>query len=427
MTDRPKYSVIIPSRNGCKYLPFAIRSVLEQRCEDFELIVSDNHSSDDTWAFLSTLSDPRLRTFQPPEALSMARHFEFAIGKARGEWITVLGDDDGLQPYFFELAEKLTFASLHPVISSSRAYYYWAGCEAFHSGGVVGYAADGKISTRNSLCRLLRLLLFTGPYFEEPQFYTGTLFRRELYETIRDLQGGTVFKTTIMDANSVALIFTHAPQFTFCQIPLAWIGSSPKSNGLAQTAVAQSGTSQADGETKKLVNDFDSLNLKDKVPSSSRFPFSAYIHSVDAYFLEAFYQVHCGSGSTWESLLNFKPATYILFGKIHREYARQKDPGVRQAYRATFAANGLNPLVLNLASRIVSCADRIDSLTGKVLRRLSKIALDRRRTDPATPQNQPGGRTQSAACALSSDSRSDFPTILDASAKTRELYDTYLS
>lgn len=418
MANRPKYSVIIPSRNGCKYLPYAIRSVLEQSYEDFEIIVSDNHSSDGTWDFLSTLSDPRLRAFQPPEAISMARHFEFAIGKARGEWITVLGDDDGLQPYFFELAEKLTFSSPHPVISSSRAYYYWPGCEAFHSGCVVGYVAEGNVFTRHSLGRLLRLLLFTGPYFEEPQFYTGTLFRRDLYEGIRDSQGGTVFRTTIMDANSVALILRHSPQYTFCQIPLAWIGSSPKSNGFAQTAVAQSGTAQGDDETKKLVNDFDSLNLKDKVPTDSRFPFSAYIHNVDAYFLEAFYQVHGKSGSAWEPLLSFKPVTYMLFAKIRREYARQRDPGVRQAYRATFAANGLNPVALYLASRILSCADRMDILAGKVLRRLTRIARNMRQT---------GGRTQSAACQLLSNSRPEFQTILDASAKTRELYDANLS
>lgn len=400
MKERPKYSVIIPSRNGCKYLSYAIRSVLEQGSEDFELIVSDNHSGDDTWHFLSTLSDPRLRTFQPPEPLSMARHFEFAISKARGEWITVLGDDDGLQPYFFDLAEKMTLASPDPVISSPRAYYFWPGCEVFYLDSVVQYAATRKTSTRHSLTQLLRLLFYPGFYFEEPQFYTGTLFRRDFYEGIRDLQGGTVFKTTIVDANSVALIFKHARQYTYCQTPLTWIGSSPKSNGFAQTVVAQSGTAQGDGESKKLVNDFDSLNLKDSVPTNSRFPFSAYIHNVDAYFLEAFFQVHSKSGTAWGMILKLKPALYLLFGKIYREYEKQTSSGMREAYEKTFAANGLNLLVLKGTSRLITLIFNVE---------------------------EPHDQNPSFDCNFSSNSRSEFPTILHASAKSKDLYEQKLS
>jgi len=407
MPDRPKYSVIIPSRNGCKYLPYAIRSVLEQRFENFELIVSDNHSGDDTWAFLSTLSDPRLRIFQPTDPLSLARHFEFAISQAKGDWITVLGDDDSLQPYFFNLAEKLTLASPHPVISSPRAYYFWPGCEIFYSDAVVSYAALRKTSTRCSLSRLLRLLLFPGYYFEEPQFYTGTLFRSEIYKDIKNQQGGVVFKSPIFDANSVSLIFKQTPRYTFSHIPLAWIGSSPKSTGFAQSDAAKNS-----GDSQKMVNDFDALNLKDKILTNPRFPFSTYIHNVDAYFLEAFIQVHSESSSGWATILKFKPAIYLLFGKIYKDYAKETAPGVREAYEKTFAANGLNLLLLGVISRLISFIYTIEKLIRKPFLLLKRLLA----RDSLRPK-----------AVFSSNLRAEFPTILHASAKSKDLYDKKLS
>ncbi|MGO9485931.1 MAG: glycosyltransferase family 2 protein [Rhodomicrobium sp.] len=66
--DRPKYSILIPTRNGLRYLPYAIESVLSQSSDEFELIVSDNHSSDGTAEYLSQqffLAPYEFRTGRP--------------------------------------------------------------------------------------------------------------------------------------------------------------------------------------------------------------------------------------------------------------------------------------------------------------------------------------------------------------------------
>ena len=44
----PRFSIVMPTRNRAALLPWAIRSALEQRFDDFEVVVSDNASSDRT-------------------------------------------------------------------------------------------------------------------------------------------------------------------------------------------------------------------------------------------------------------------------------------------------------------------------------------------------------------------------------------------
>jgi glycosyltransferase involved in cell wall biosynthesis len=60
----PAVSVVIPTYNRMKSLPRALESVLRQTFEDIEVIVVDDCSTDDTWAYLQSIRDPRLRIFR---------------------------------------------------------------------------------------------------------------------------------------------------------------------------------------------------------------------------------------------------------------------------------------------------------------------------------------------------------------------------
>src|SRR5215471_19694655 len=102
MTDRvksdseKKFSILIPTRNGAPYVFSAINSILRQSYESCEVVVSVNHSTDETMSQVRSIDDPRLRVVVPPAPLSMTLHYEWCLKQARGEWITILGDDDGL-------------------------------------------------------------------------------------------------------------------------------------------------------------------------------------------------------------------------------------------------------------------------------------------------------------------------------------------
>ena len=94
----PKISVVIPTYNRAAYLDAAIASVLAQCSADFEIIVSDNCSQDDTHAVVSKyLADSRVRYFRNEQNIGMVRNWRKAIYEyATSDWFILLSDDDYL-------------------------------------------------------------------------------------------------------------------------------------------------------------------------------------------------------------------------------------------------------------------------------------------------------------------------------------------
>ena len=98
----PRVTVVIPCFNQGSFLDGAIRSVLEQTMESFEIIVVDDGSTDpETIAVIDDLDWPRTRVIrQDNRGLSAARNA--GIGEARGELVVPLDADDELTPQFLE-------------------------------------------------------------------------------------------------------------------------------------------------------------------------------------------------------------------------------------------------------------------------------------------------------------------------------------
>ena len=94
----PKISVVIPTYNRAKYLDEAIVSVLAQRGADFEIIVSDNCSQDDTTTVVSKyLADSRVHYYRNEQNIGMVRNWRKAMfDYASGDWFILLSDDDYL-------------------------------------------------------------------------------------------------------------------------------------------------------------------------------------------------------------------------------------------------------------------------------------------------------------------------------------------
>jgi glycosyltransferase involved in cell wall biosynthesis len=94
----PLLSVCIPTYNRAAMLVDAIESALTQGFEDFELIVCDNASTDDTEAVVKRYRDPRLRYCRFPELVGMYANHNRCIELARAPWIIFLHSDDRLAP-----------------------------------------------------------------------------------------------------------------------------------------------------------------------------------------------------------------------------------------------------------------------------------------------------------------------------------------
>lgn len=92
----------MPVFNGALYLKACIDSVLNQTYSDFELIIVDNQSTDDTVAIIKSYSDSRIKFFQNDSNIGLIPNWNMAISKASGTYIKLLPADDIIYPTCLE-------------------------------------------------------------------------------------------------------------------------------------------------------------------------------------------------------------------------------------------------------------------------------------------------------------------------------------
>src|SRR3989344_3096311 len=107
MRNKPKISVIMSVYNGMPFLKEAVKSVLKQTYKNFEFIIVDDASSDNTWRYLKSLQDTRIKLIRNKKNLGLAISLNIVLRQARGAFIARMDADDiSLQNRF---AEQLEF------------------------------------------------------------------------------------------------------------------------------------------------------------------------------------------------------------------------------------------------------------------------------------------------------------------------------
>lgn len=98
MNGEPKVSVIIPVYNQEKFIAEAIKSVLNQTFQDFEIIITDDGSTDNTSTEINKFSDPRIKVFTFEKNKGISNALNNCISNSKGEYIAVLNSDDLFLP-----------------------------------------------------------------------------------------------------------------------------------------------------------------------------------------------------------------------------------------------------------------------------------------------------------------------------------------
>lgn len=129
-----KVSIGMPVFNGEKYIREALDSLLTQTFTDFELIISDNASTDDTQAICEEYSrrDPRILYTRQIENMGILFNFQFVLDKAKGEYFMWAAADDRWDANWIEsvythlLGKKCTacFAGLKTIDSNGKLFYH---------------------------------------------------------------------------------------------------------------------------------------------------------------------------------------------------------------------------------------------------------------------------------------------------------------
>jgi glycosyltransferase involved in cell wall biosynthesis len=117
----PRLTISIPTVNRAAFLGRAIESALAQTSKEIEILVSDNGSTDETPEVIAQYAGLGIRTFRHETTMSAARHGEFLMNQARGEFFLGLSDDDYLKPEF--AAKVLALFDRHPELA-----FVYTGC-----------------------------------------------------------------------------------------------------------------------------------------------------------------------------------------------------------------------------------------------------------------------------------------------------------
>lgn len=90
----PHLSICIPTYNRAHSIEPAIKSILNQDYKHYEVVVSDNASTDNTKDVVLSFDDPRIKYFRYEELVSMYENHNRCVEKAESEWIVFLHSDD---------------------------------------------------------------------------------------------------------------------------------------------------------------------------------------------------------------------------------------------------------------------------------------------------------------------------------------------
>lgn len=92
----PRFTIALPVRNGAEYLEEALDSALAQTFDDYEIMISDNASTDRTPEIIEEYKrrDSRIRSIRGSELISLSENWNRVYEHSAGEWVKILAHDD---------------------------------------------------------------------------------------------------------------------------------------------------------------------------------------------------------------------------------------------------------------------------------------------------------------------------------------------
>ena len=167
----PAVSVCVPTHNRASSLRLTLEAILRQTAQDFEIIVGDDASTDDTAETVGAFSDPRIRYCRHRTNLGIYGNWNALISQARGRFVCIYHDHDTYLPTILE--RSLALLEEHP----DMGFVHTAVVLVDKSGAPVDVFANefdevmaGR-TLRERLSRTTRNVLFAA----------STMVRREAY------------------------------------------------------------------------------------------------------------------------------------------------------------------------------------------------------------------------------------------------------
>lgn len=282
MPNKTHFTVVIPTRDRSDTLLYCLQTALSQDYDSYEILVSDNASTDATEQVVKSLSDSRIKYINTGRRVSMSHNWEFALSHIHEGWVTILGDDDALVPGALEKVNEIIRKTGAEAIRSNGASYIWPSLSGEKFGHLKFSLREGY-TILNSRNRLLDVLSGESAYNTLPMLYNGGFVDSSLIAKARSVSGD-FFHSMTPDVYSAIVFAMLTETYVYSYQALAINGASHHSGG---TAAFEIKSRQRSYDPAKKFYEEENIPLHEDIPPSDS---GKPVKSLHACILEAYLQ-----------------------------------------------------------------------------------------------------------------------------------------
>jgi hypothetical protein len=231
-------SIVIPTHNRVSLVRDALSTIVGQSYRDWSCTVFDNASSEPLRDTVEAFGDSRIAYARSERFLPVTDSWNNAIDLARGDYVLLIGDDDGLTPHALESIADVLKSHNHPDVVYTALYqFFHPGVAPWEPSGYVSRLRYGFFfSDRMDAFRLdpsaARLAVAGSLEFRRNFTYNmqAFFFRRQFLETLRRT-GGKIFQSPFPDYYLANMAMGLARDVVILPDPVSIAGVSRKSFG----------------------------------------------------------------------------------------------------------------------------------------------------------------------------------------------------
>ncbi len=259
--DYPLFTVIIPQKNRAEYLIHTLRTCMLQDYPNFEIIVSDDCSKDNSVEVVRELmeKDARIKLFAHEQHLGMRDNFEFALNQVRPGYVMALGGDDGLAPGCFWRMYDILSKTKRELLTWTPAGFTYPD----HEGGKNTFYVKRKknvgvkfIKSEAFLNRLSKTFFYQID--ECPMLFMKAVASTMLIDKVKSrTKDNSFYYCATPDGFSSVVLAGEVNDYAFTNEPLSIVGSTIKSQGRNYK--------RTDKDSREAAQQFFKDNIKRKM------------------------------------------------------------------------------------------------------------------------------------------------------------------
>jgi len=258
----PRFSVVIPTRERADTLKYTLDTCLVQRFDNYEIVVCDNCSSSSTKKLVDGFKSDKIKYVRSDRPLAMSDNWELAVSKATGEYVIVIGDDDGLLLHSLGEIDCLLKELKVKALRWDRLYYSWPNILAKEAANRLDIPLSRGVRILKAREVIPEVANGQMAYTLLPMLYNSAI-HQDLIALLRE-KTGRVFKASCPDIYSGFAFAYLAQSYASVGRPMSTNAGSAKSNGVA--SIYLKGDSPISKEFHSL-NEEASIGYHPKIPN----------------------------------------------------------------------------------------------------------------------------------------------------------------